>query len=65
MSTIKDIHQALAIFEAYDAQAEVNAENNELIIGPFCVAFSQENQIKLEELGWFWDDETNIWFRKV
>lgn len=62
MSGYQRIIEAFQIFEKYDHFKNVHAEHDELYAGPDPSVVSEEELVKLDELGWIADEENGCFY---
>lgn len=56
----KEIIEAFQIFDKYPNDGELSAEHDELFAGPG-LKVSEEDEKRLNELGWDYDEGTESW----
>jgi hypothetical protein len=64
MATMKQMAAGLTILMKYDPEGSCSAEHDILYAGPDEQGkVSEEDQKKLEDLGWHWDEQFDCWAR--
>lgn len=62
MADAKKIIEGLSIMQKHGLSVEVDAQHDVLYAGPGIDGeLTDEEQKKLEELGWHWDEEFDCW----
>ena len=59
MATIKEIREGLEILSKYvedEGEQDFFAEHDQIWAGDMIIGISDEDQKRLDELNWFWDD---------
>jgi len=62
MANVSEVMQGLQVISKYSD--DICAEHDCIYAGPG-VKVSKDDQAKLEELGWHWDNEAGSWARFV
>ena len=55
---MKNILEGLKIIEKYDASSDFCAEHDQVFCGSYDLPMTDEDKEKMDELGWFEDDDS-------
>ena len=65
MSRAQQLIEGLQILLKYDPELEVVAEHDEIFAGHEIETVHDEDEQRLEELGWTWDHEVPAWKKRM